>query len=73
MTLKNEIQQFAERLARLEQKVDDIVSNHLSHIHTELQEVKRKINGRPSWAVAVIITVLSSLVVALTVAMLKGG
>lgn len=72
MTLREEIRQFAERLARLEQKVDDIVANHFTHLHNELGEVKRRIDGRPSWAVAVLLTTLASLVVGLAVAMFKG-
>ena len=71
MTLRNEIQQFTERLVRLEEKVSDMLTNHLPHLAEELKEIKQKVNGRPSWAVAVLITTLASLVVGMAVAMIR--
>ena len=65
--------ELRERLARLEEKtehiitkVDDIKNNHLPSIYKKIE----KVTNRPSWIVTVIITFLSSLSVGLIVRIL---
>ena len=45
----------------------------MDKIEAALKEINQKIDGRPSWSVAFLLTGLSSLVVGLIVAALKGG
>jgi hypothetical protein len=72
-TMREDMLSLIERVARLEQKVDDVISNHIYHIRKDIEDIKRRINGRPSWAVSIVLTVLSSLVVGLLVAVIKKG
>jgi len=51
-------------------RLDDI-DGRLNSIDNRLEAIWSTIGGRPSWAVLVIITLLSSLVVGLTVLVLK--
>lgn len=51
----------------------DGIDAQLLEIKKSLEAMWLKIDGRPSWATLIIITFLSSLVVGLTVLLLKGG
>jgi len=65
-----------ERIDNLEQRLNDHERRQnasMDKIETALKEINQKIDGRPSWAVAFLLTGLSSLVVGLIVAALKGG
>lgn len=65
-----------ERIENLEQRFNDHERRQnasMDKIEMALKEINQKIDGRPSWAVAFLLTGLSSLVVGLIVAALKGG
>ena len=65
-----------ERMENLEQRLNDHERRQnasMDKIETALKEINQKIDGRPSWAVTFLLTGLSSLVVGLIVAALKGG
>jgi len=65
-----------ERIENLEQRFNDHERRQnasMDKIEAALKEINQKIDGRPSWAVAFLLTGLSSLVVGLIVAALKGG
>lgn len=65
-----------ERIENLEQRLSDYErrqSSSMDKIETALKEINQKIDGRPSWAVTFLLTGLSSLVVGVIVASLKGG
>jgi len=58
-----------ERLIRLETQVMNQEAN-ICAIFNDIREIKDKLLGRPSWAVTVIITALSTLCVSLIVLIL---
>lgn len=65
-----------ERIENLEQRFNDHERRQnasMDKIEAALKEINQKIDGRPSWSVAFLLTGLSSLVVGLIVAALKGG
>ncbi len=58
----------------LKECVNEIKTNHLKHINDNIskifdkvEELATKSNSKPSWAVAIILTLLSSIVVGLAV------
>jgi len=53
------------RMNGIEQDIADIKNNHLKHISSELSDIKKSINGRPSWPVFWIITTLTAVCVVL--------
>lgn len=65
-----------ERLSNLEHRFDDHErrqNGSMNKIERTLEQMNAKIDGRPSWPVAFLLTGLSSLVVGLIVAAAKGG
>lgn len=57
-----------QRLSIVETFVQEINQNHLPHIREELSWIKNKLgSSRPSWSVATLIALLSSLSVGLLV------
>lgn len=40
--------------------LNDIRSNHLKHIYEKMEALTIKVNSRPSWLVATIVTLLAS-------------
>lgn len=56
------------RLARVEEQNADMHTD-IHEIKTDVREIKLQMSGRPTWAVVTLITVLSSLVVGLAVAL----
>lgn len=77
--------QLCERIRAVEVEVkslkdcvDEIKNNHLAHINNNINKIFGRIDdlatnnaSKPSWAVAIILTALSSLVVGLAVLILK--
>lgn len=60
------------KVARLEENQADM-HRDIHEIKTDVKEVKDALSGRPSWAVVTLITILSSLVVGLAVALATVG
>jgi hypothetical protein len=66
-----------ERVARLEAKMEAVhqdmhdMTNTLSRVWTTLDELRAMLTGRPSWAVTAMLTILTSSVVGLSVALLS--
>lgn len=60
----------AERIARLEEKVnavhDDIhlIGGTIDRLWQAIEDLRRELTGRPTWAVTFALTVMSSLLVA---------
>ena len=48
-------------------ELKNIKENHLTSIYTQLDEIKNKLNSRPSWMVSILLTAMSSITVALIV------
>ena len=68
-----EVAVLKERLANLEERFDDHErrqNGSMEKLERMLAEMNAKIDGRPSWAVTFLLTLLSSLVVGLIVAMM---
>ncbi|MFA5128562.1 MAG: hypothetical protein WC445_01195 [Patescibacteria group bacterium] len=77
--------QLCERIKGVEvevkgvkEDISEIKTNHLFHINANISKIFDKIedlstksNSKPSWAVAIILTLLSSLVVGLSVLLFK--
>lgn len=59
-----------ERIIKLETQVHNQEQN-ICAIFNDIREIKDKLLGRPSWAVSIIITVLSTLCVSLIILILK--
>jgi len=68
---KDEIIKICERITALETSISviaknvyDIENNHLHSIETKIDSIQTDVlSGRPSWAVTIVLTVLSSLVI----------
>jgi uncharacterized coiled-coil protein SlyX len=60
----------SERIIRLETKIETQEKN-ICEIFEIIREIKNKLLGRPSWAITIIITALSSLSVSLIILLLK--
>ena len=66
-----DVQEWSELMSKisvLEADVKEMKTNHLPHIYGELKAIREKMSSyRPPWSIVAIITVLSSLCVALIV------
>ncbi|MBI5071663.1 hypothetical protein HZB93_02085 [Candidatus Falkowbacteria bacterium] len=83
--MSDENSQLCERVKGVEVEVkslkdcvDEIKNNHLAHINANISKIFDKIDelvkrtgSKPSWAVAIILTMLTSLVVGLMILILK--
>lgn len=58
-------------IAWMKESLERIENNHLIHIDAKIEELEKRLNGRPSWVVSIIITLLVGLVSALAVLLLK--
>jgi uncharacterized membrane protein YjjP (DUF1212 family) len=73
--------ELVERIAGVEVRVNNLEARFSSHeekqngafkeIKQELKEINKKLNGRPSWPVSIIITLLSSAFVGVLVHSIK--
>lgn len=54
---------FAGFRDEIKDELKDIRENHLKGIYQKLEEIKDKINKRPSWVISGIITLLVALIV----------
>jgi len=57
------------RIATVEEKVDQMMNNHLKHIQDEVTWIKTRMEKgyRPPWSMVALVTILSSLCVGLIV------
>lgn len=66
MNLIDDVRVLSERLNNLEKRFEDHErrqNNTMEKIEKQLEVIDEKLDGRPSWPVAIIITVLSSALV----------
>jgi hypothetical protein len=61
--------EMRERLTRLEEQMEFLVTNHLKHIEQEVQWIRDRLSRgyRPPWSVVAVVTLLTSLCVGLIV------
>ena len=66
-------QELVERVARLEERVNVILDNHIPHLEENIQWIRERLNRgyRPPWTVVALITFLTSLSVGLLIAFIK--
>ena len=63
VTIEERLARLEERIEHIITKVDDITKNHLKNIYDKIE----RLSSRPSWIVAIIITFLTTLCVGLIV------
>ena len=61
-------------MTAVETWIREMKENHMPHIATQLSSINHKLSSpRPPWSMTIILTILSSTVVGLLVALVKHG